>query len=388
MNLFKASIFFFLFCLAKLGQGQVSLGEVLHYYNDYRYGKALEALQSMSPKEADFDYYMLAAKVYRANLLKDSARVNFQRAAALDTQALAPLVQWALLEKSQQAPQKAIEVFRLGLKRDTGNAFIYRQLADLYWQINQSVSAISSYQKAIALQANDTESKIRLAKIYIDQQAYTLANQLCREALAIDSTQHQFWQLACLSAFRQKDYNLAWACGDLAFKQGADSSSTMLRIMGMTAYHTMQLEKAHLLLVRALLSGDESEKIFFYLGQIAAEQEEAARAEAYFTQAIQAGTSEALGVYELHLGFSLDDQSKFSEAIPHYQAAYRLTKQAVILYYLARDYDEAYRDKSQALEYYLRFIEEAGSDYFEYREYSAERISEIKKIQHFRAEEE
>jgi len=94
--------------------------------------------------------------------------------------------------------------------------------------------------------------------------------------------------------------------------------------------------------------------------------------------------SEALGVYELHLAFSLDDQEKYTEAIPFYQQAYAKNPSVVILYYLARDYDEAYRDKTLAIRYYQRFLNESNNSYYEYSQYAKERISELKRIQHFR----
>lgn len=383
-----SAILFSVFTLTIYAQEEGSAKAIRAALNDFRYAEALSHLQKQeTPPYNDFDYCYLVAQVYRSNRMVDSARLNFQAAAALDSQKLAPLVDWAQMEKALGNYRESIRVYHLALQRDTANAYLHRQLAAVYEQNRQTVQAIVNYQDAIHLQPNDLESTIKLGKIYIDRKAYELADQLCARALAQDSSLHQIWQLACFSAFRQKNYPAAWELGNEAFRRGTDSTAAMLNIMGVTAYNLQKLETAHLLLVRSLLAGQESEKTFFYLGQIAQEQGFPERAEAYFEKAIDAGTSEALGVYHLHMAFSLDDQEEYQAAITHYQEAYKLEATEVILYYLARDYDEAYRDKTMALNYYQQFLEVAGSEYYEYRTYSEERISELKKIQHFRAEE-
>ena len=56
----------------------------------------------------------------------------------------------------------------------------------------------------------------------------------------------------------------------------------------------------------------------------------------------------------------------------------------MINYYLALCYDAYYLDKKPALEYYERYLADNEEPYSEYLKYAKERISQLKKQEHFR----
>lgn len=376
-----------LISLSLLGQAN-PFAPVQEALKDYRYSLALQELEAISPSaKAGYTYYLLAAEVYQVNSKVNEAREAYKAAAELAPDRLAPLIDGAKLAFKYQEYSEAKHLLHRAQDLDSNNAYICRLLAEIALKQNQSLVAIANYQKAISLQENDWESRTKLGRLFLEKRAFAQADDLSAATLKLDSNQKQIWQIACLSAYRQKDYEKTMQLAELGFNWGLDSSAAFLQILGISAYQLGELEKAHLLLVRSLLAGEGSEKLFFYLGQVAWEQEDYTRAEAYYRQALNASKSESLGVYELHLALSLEEQGRYAEAIPHQLEAYKLTDSKVILYYIARDYDEAYADKSQALDYYLKFIAAVDSDYYEYREYAADRISEIRAIQHFKGKD-
>lgn len=385
---FHALFLFYLLFSANVKGQSGSLDSVQEALKDYRYAQALKALEAIAPSaKAGYTYYMLAAEVYQVNAMVPEARLAYAEASKVAPERLAPLIDGAKLAMKHQQYSEANSLLHQAKALDSSNAYVCRLLGELALRQNQDLVAIANFQQAIDLQENDWESRLKLSRLFLEKRAYGQADELCASTIKLDSSQNQIWLIACLSAFRQKEYKQTLSLAKAGFRWGLDSSAALLQILGISAFYEGDLDRAHLLLVRSLLAGEESEKLFFYLGQVAWEQEDYPRAEQYYAKAVSASRSEALGVYELHLALSLEEQARYREAIPHQLEAYELTGSALILYYLARDYDEAYADKTKALAYYLKFIEAVDSEYYEYREYAADRISEIRAMQHFKAQD-
>lgn len=73
----------------------------------------------------------------------------------------------------------------------------------------------------------------------------------------------------------------------------------------------------------------------------------------------------------------------YAEAIKAYQTAYKSSKENILLYHLARNYDLYYKDKKTAVEYYEKYLLTQDSDNVSFMNYSEHRISELKEYIHF-----
>jgi tetratricopeptide (TPR) repeat protein len=83
------------------------------------------------------------------------------------------------------------------------------------------------------------------------------------------------------------------------------------------------------------------------------------------------------------LALCFEEQGLLEKSIKSYQIAYKSSKQNILLYHLARNYDLYYKDKSTALSYYERYLAMNDSDHIPLLGYSKKRISELKEIIHF-----
>lgn len=66
-----------------------------------------------------------------------------------------------------------------------------------------------------------------------------------------------------------------------------------------------------------------------------------------------------------------------------FQAAYKSSRNKILLYHLARNYDSYYKNKKTDLLYYEKYLATYDSANNNYQEYSKYMVSELQKIFHF-----
>lgn len=76
------------------------------------------------------------------------------------------------------------------------------------------------------------------------------------------------------------------------------------------------------------------------------------------------------------LATSYESLKDFKSAIKYYKAAYESSKSDILLYHLARNYDVYYKDKSQAITYYKRYLSSDDTIRIA-REYTRLRLDEL-----------
>ena len=127
----------------------------------------------------------------------------------------------------------------------------------------------------------------------------------------------------------------------------------------------------------------DSEVLHYYLGLSYQEMGENQEAVKYLQKAIELGITENIENYYTRLAVVYEELGNFEKSIQLYKAAYAETKDKILLYHLARNYDTFYKDKNTALKYYELYLEELDSSNIEYMDYSKNRINELKVEKHF-----
>lgn len=97
--------------------------------------------------------------------------------------------------------------------------------------------------------------------------------------------------------------------------------------------------------------------------------------------AVEKGISENIHSYYVSLGEVFELKGELSKTIKSYQSAYEHSNLNILLYKLARSCDEYYKDKSIAMRYYQRFIDNSKQNN-QYTEFARYRIGQIKEYLH------
>lgn len=279
--------------------------------------------------------------------------------------------------------EKSTYLFRYLSKQQPDNSYYYKQLGKVAHRASQFIDAVIYYEKAISLNKNDIESTLQLCKIYYNLQLYTKLDSCIALGKALDDLNTVPWLYEMKSSYAQKKYNNTIDAINRALELGEDSSVFIMQKLGVSFYHHGQYYSAIKVLKRLLEQDKNNESIHYYLGLSYKKIREFEKGQYHFESAIDKGITRYLSDYYVQLALCFEEQGLLEKSIKSYQIAYKSSKQNILLYHLARNYDLYYKDKSTALSYYERYLAMNDSDHIPLLGYSKKRISELKEIIHF-----
>lgn len=311
------------------------------------------------------------------------AKEAYRRLVQADSLALKP--RYALAQLHQQLGEwyPAYEQYEELLHLDSLNPLFHKKKAYAGLKLGYAAEALVSYQRAGELAPEDLEVCFQLSRIYGEMQLYSLTDSLIQHGLKLDSTYLPLWQQKVRLDYRQKRYEAVTEGVQSIWRLNPDSSDFLLKVYGVSQFHIKNYQACLASLDLLERRGAPTEVSLFYMGLAHRERGNYQASAQYLEKAIAAGQSEKLGVYYTNLAISLEEAGALPESIKAYQAAYKSTRDQILLYHLARNYDAYYKDKNTALAYYEKYLKESDSAEFEYRDYSEHRISELKRVQHF-----
>ena len=85
-----------------------------------------------------------------------------------------------------------------------------------------------------------------------------------------------------------------------------------------------------------------TEFVHYYLGLAFRSAGALDKSAYHFEEAVRNGISENIAIYYTNLGISYEEQQNYGESIKAYQLAYKSSRDAKIMYHLARNYDAYY----------------------------------------------
>jgi tetratricopeptide (TPR) repeat protein len=116
--------------------------------------------------------------------------------------------------------------------------------------------------------------------------------------------------------------------------------------------------------------------IYFYMGVAFRELGDVPASVRWLKLAAQKSISDNTKIYYSQLGQSFEDMGNYEEAIRAYRTAYNYSKDGVLLYHLARNYDVYYEDKATAALYYQKYLESDDTIRLA-REYARKRMQDM-----------
>ena len=406
--------FSFLLCIYVSAQKNDSLE---FYYSSYEFQKAVNSVSLESQLPAS-DFYLLAKsysklgqseealKAVKKALEQDSLNVTYlnflgEQQLKLDDKMGAYLI---YLQLSILQPNNAYYFKRMG-QALTNSPYTSISRAQLFFvfkdssrtnlnretllkarkfldSLNLPTHVYAAFERAIELNPNDVESKIALIEISLKINNVGRADVLNRSCLEQHPENKKFVMQAINIAYRLRDYKDVVSKCNLYYNI-ADSNLVVQKLEGIAQFHLNEFEKCIQRLSNVIKVDEDSEVLHYYVGlsyQEIGNNEEAAN---YLGKAIELGISENIGNYYTRLAIVEEELGNYQKSIQLYKAAYSETKDKILLYHLARNYDTFYKDKNTALKYYQLYLEENDSSNMEYLEYSKDRVNELKVAKHF-----
>ncbi|MFC2129313.1 hypothetical protein ACFLQX_00885 [Bacteroidota bacterium] len=258
----------------------------------------------------------------------------------------------------QDSYQEAIDLLEHRLQYDSLNLALLVHLGDNYYQKDSLKDAINFYDKVYKLNPDDQTTANKLASLLVKIKEYDRSIEICDSILWKDPLNRKFMRIKASASFSNKDYSTSQAYFKSLFALG-DSGAFILKHLGISEFH-LQIHKdsrKHLLaaydkdpndfetcfmLGREFLNSTTPEKGLFYL--------EAA------DSLLQPDSSVMAAIYleKKSIYYTIND---FDRMLECYKKAYEYDPQAKYIFYMASLYQNTFKEKELALEYYTRFLE-------------------------------
>jgi len=353
-------------------------------FKNYKYSEALEYFNncySINKNEKKCLLKLAECNYRLGNYTK--AKNNFKHLVSIDSTDIFSLNQLALIYNYESNYRKAIMYYEDIIKIDSTNSYYYTQLGQLYKRAENVPVSVEYYNKALQINPKNTQVINELANFYLNIGLFAKADSFVNDGIIIDSTNIRLLTTRTKILYRQQKYDKAVKQINSILDQTKDTSSLLLRLLAISTFNLKEYKFAIVLLEKIVSQKEESEVIYYFLGKSYLEAGENKKSVFYFNKALEEGISGNVSTYYFNIAYIQEKQGKYLKAAKNFKEAYHYSKEKILLYKIAKNYDMAFKDKKPALNYYKKYIKQNDSENKELLGYAKTRVIEIKEFLHF-----
>jgi tetratricopeptide (TPR) repeat protein len=204
---------------------------------------------------------------------------------------------------------------------------------------------------------------------------YESVDSIVHHALSTEPYFKPLLLLGARSAFEQRKYESVTDIVNRLLEK-SDTTALTARLLGVSYFHLQDYNKLISCMQFLLKNQYDFEWVYYYMGIAFRELGDASGSVSWLKLAVEKSISENTSAYYAQLGQSYEKAGDHQAAIKAYRSAYSYSKDGILLYHLARNYDVYYKDKSMAVTYYKRYL--ASEDTIRLaREYAKRRMQDM-----------
>lgn len=299
----------------------------------------------------------------------------YERVLQMDSSNIVALNQLGILYTRDGDLEDALSCYIHLIKLDSTNSYYYKQAGSTAMRLNAITTAKFWFEKALRFNPADVEVSLALGNALFEIEAYESVDSIVEQALALDPHFKPLILLSAKSAFEQQHYESAIVTINKLLEK-SDTTAQLARLLGISYFHLREYNKVVTCMQFLLKNRYDFEWIYYYMGISFRELGDMPASINWLKVAVQKSISENTTTYYSQLAHSYEQMGEYQEAIRAYRAAYNYSKDGILLYHLARNYDVYYKDKSMALEYYQKYLESDDTIRLA-REYARKRMQDM-----------
>jgi len=279
--------------------------------------------------------------------------------------------------------QRAFEVFSTIQIKDSTNLVYNKQLGLAALKTDRTDLAIRMFESVLEHNPNDFSAYINLVSLYLKNKNAVHIVRTSDRALYFFPENRAILLREANSLYVLKEYEEAIPPFKRYLAQG-DSVFDVLENYGISLYFIQDDIRARKILEKCFALNPTDQYVNFYLGLVCKRLCDFPKSVEYMKMAI--ATSQPAYLTEMHhlLGQVFGLQREFKKSIESLLEAYKCNPlKNEVLVEIATTYEEFDSNKELALNYYRKYLKEAGSEAVN-SEYAQERIRKIKEELSFR----
>ncbi len=343
---------FFLLMPFAFAQVSEATRQADYLINNYQFEKALLALEAVE----DSSISVLQRKAYCYSRLGhvDKARAFYLKVVQQDSLNRSALQQLGLLFVKNEEFDAARDCFGKLTELDSTNSYYFKQLANVLAETEDVLGAVVNYVSALELNPMDVEAYTGVSEVLIAMEQFPTADSILTVGLEKTGNKRIELMLARVK-LDEEQYDLVIRHVNHVLEKN-DTTTVEARLLGLSYHETHDYHKAIQCMRFLETRGVKSDWMYYYMGSSYHHLGDHKNSIPALTAAIDQGISDNIGVYHMQLAMAYEQAHDHKNAIKYYQAAYEYSKSDILLYHLARNYDEYYEDKTNAVRYFKKYL--------------------------------
>lgn len=341
--------------------------------SNYKFENALIILSKGDSLQKD-----VLLRIGQCNLRLGASKAAIQpyeRVLRMDSTNITALNQLGQLYARDGDYTKALSSYLNLIKLAPNNSYYYKQAGSMASRMEDKLTARALFRKALNYNPADVEASLALGNIQMEMEEFESVDSIVTQALAVEPQFKPMLLLRARSAFEQQHYEpVTIIINQLLGK--SDTTALYARLLGVSYFHLHEYNKLVKCMNFLLQNRYDHEWIYYYMGVASRELGDTPASINWFKLAVQKSISDNTKTYYSQLGLSYEGIGDYQGAIKAYRAAYDYSKEGILLYHLARNYDIYYKDKAMAVSYYKKYL--ASDDTIRLaKEYARKRMQDM-----------
>lgn len=355
----KLSLLFIvlLFQIGKAGAQlpRIDKNIVMDFFQNMQYEDAISYLLA-AEKMDSLSLQILGYLGYAYHLNDDLSNASryYQKMLNIDSNNISANQYFSNLYSNTDPDTARIYTRRL-INSNPQKAVYYRKMGDLFRRRNEKDSAFVYYDHAFLLSPNDNKNGAALADLLIDQKNYLRADSIIDDGIVKDSLSVPYLKLRVRSSYEVAAYRKVLIPGERLMRLGEGSLTTLTQVI--LSYYNLKLYKDCISVCDFLVDkGMAGENVFYYAAKSHAKLHEFEISNDLLRTCLELAISKTAEYYFHALGENYEEMKQFKKAITHYDTAYYLFKDPLMLYNCGRILDGDLKNYNAARKYYSKYI--------------------------------
>ncbi|AEW00324.1 Tetratricopeptide TPR_1 repeat-containing protein [Niastella koreensis GR20-10] len=256
---------------------------------------------------------------------------------------------------SDDEPAKARRYMSRLITGNPQKAGFYKKMGDLFRRENKKDSAIVYYEQAYRLLPTDSKNGAALADLLIDQKNYDRADSIIGAGLLRDSVSVPYLKLQVKSFYDAAAYQKAVIPGEQLMRLGEGSLNTLTQVV--LSYYIMNMYRDCIRVCDYMVAHEMAgENVLYYEAKSYAKLREFDKSNELLKTCLGLAISNTAEYYFHAMGDNYGEMKQFKKAIAHYDTAYYLFKDPLMLYDCGRIQDQYLKNDEAAKKYYSKYL--------------------------------
>lgn len=335
--------------------GGVDKDKVMDLFQDQQFDDVINYLNPVL--RADSDNVPVLTYAGYAYYMQDNAAAAiacYRRMIGVDSNSITGLHYLVLLLENNSAGQALFCAQRLLLLQPAKAAW-WRTVGELWRRKEKPDSALGYLQRAYELAPNDLKTIADLSGVLVDGRAYDKADTLLDTGLLQDSMNVSLLKLRVQSAYLGKHYDQAVIPGERLLRLN-EPAVNALEWLSLAYYNLKQYPDCIRVCQGMLEMGLELEAVYYYESRAQSKLQHYAESDSLLRKALNKAISKTAEWYYDDLGDNYESTKAYRKSLAHYDTAFYLFKDPLVLYTCGRICETELHEPGRARQYFRRYL--------------------------------